>query len=131
MNETRLIQVKTPPSLAKRDTWTWKDWTFGVNFCSKWDILTKNFNPPKRICLIHTVDLFFITGLKIIIVYSTISSFSTKSTGAQGILKPKSGIPREEGDYKGAARGMIKNPNPPTPEVLLTEVLISRGHLCS
>ena len=45
---------------------------------------------------------------------------NTKSTDAQGILKPKSVIPRE-------AQGMIKNPNP-TSEVLQIEVLISRRH---
>ena len=42
--------------------------------------------------------------------------FNTKSTGAQGTLKPQSVIPREEG-------GLIH----PTPEVLQIEVLISRG----
>ena len=30
--------------------------------------------------------------------------------------------------HEGAAWGMIKNPNPPTPEWLQIEVLISRGH---
>ena len=36
--------------------------------------------------------------------YKVISCFNTKSTGAQGILKPKSVILMD---------GMIKNPNPP------------------
>ena len=59
---------------------------------------------------------------------------NTKSTDAQGILKPKSVIPREEGGLgfliipRAQPEGWLKTLIHPTPEWLQIEVLISRGH---
>ena len=61
-------------------------------------------------------------------------NFNTKSTDAQGILKPKSVIPREEGGLgfliiqRAQPEGWLKTLIHPTPKVLQISVLISRGH---
>ena len=60
--------------------------------------------------------------------------YNTKSTDAQGKLKPRSVITREEGGLgfliipRAQPEGWLKTLIHPTPEWLQIEVLISRGH---
>ena len=68
------------------------------------------------------------------IVLDTTLYYSTKSTDAQGKLKPRSVIMREEGELgfliipRAQPAGWLKTLIHPTPEWLQIEVLISRGH---